>query len=593
MPFESAGNTLETANKLNFTNYQLTEVGWVGQQNSNDFYTLNLSTSSSLNLTLDGLDGDANINLLDADGSVITSSDNRNRRTERINTSLEAGDYYIQVYQNNNDETYYRLRISTNQAPHSLNFATDKISYQEGEDVLVSQVSVFDADGIQDFAKVDLKLQKDNGYWQDIDDIYELDIHNSTNNSYTSDYAIAGLTEGEYKLQGIAYDQLGATTNTYNVDFEVLPSPAITSPIPTTQDWFDEHIKDTETRNLVKDKFVDNTLDRQDVITILRSTEDDNVIDANEFADLQIILEASSYLGIPEYVKVLANKVVHGDYANRNYQSNSLGNLYIGSSGPHMESLINKWFYGGDRPANNYTYQESQGSLFVDGVSYLDVKQGIINDCFFLASLSATALRTPNVIESMFIDNGDGTFTVRFWRNGVADYVTVDRYLPTNSNGNFVYANQGLYSQAYQNELWVALAEKAYAQINESGWINQNSSNSYDGIGNGGYISDALGHITGNSSYLGNSLNMESIVNSFQSGNLLAFATKSTGVADNIVAGHAYTLIAYDGSKQTFHLFNPWGNKSASEPGLIELTWSEIEASFSYWDYAEVNSQYV
>ncbi|MEM8780403.1 MAG: C2 family cysteine protease [Cyanobacteria bacterium P01_G01_bin.49] len=96
----------------------------------------------------------------------------------------------------------------------------------------------------------------------------------------------------------------------------------------------------------------------------------------------------------------------------------------------------------------------------------------------------------------MFTDNGDGTFTVKFYKNGVADYVTVDRKLPTDSYGNSVYGNVGGHYNSSNNELWVALAEKAYAQLNESNWIGQDGTNSYQGT-SGGWPKDSINHITG------------------------------------------------------------------------------------------------
>ena len=75
-------------------------------------------------------------------------------------------------------------------------------------------------------------------------------------------------------------------------------------------------------------------------------------------------------------------------------------------------------------------------------MSYLDIDQGNCGDCYFLANLAAAVLQSPTTIENMFIDNGDDTFTVRLFNNGVADYVTVDRFLPTNG-GQAAYAGVG------------------------------------------------------------------------------------------------------------------------------------------------------
>src|SRR5947199_872305 len=106
------------------------------------------------------------------------------------------------------------------------------------------------------------------------------------------------------------------------------------------------------------------------------------------------------------------------------------------------------------------------------------------------------ALDSPQTIRQMFTDNGDGTFTVKLYNNGRADYVTVDRYLPTTAAGTAVYASFGGRYDSSANELWVALAEKAYAQANESGWLGRTAANSYAGI-DGGYSDLVLKQVTG------------------------------------------------------------------------------------------------
>jgi hypothetical protein len=38
-----------------------------------------------------------------------------------------------------------------------------------------------------------------------------------------------------------------------------------------------------------------------------------------------------------------------------------------------------------------------------------------VGDCYFIAALGALADSSAAAIENMFIDNGDGTWTVRFY----------------------------------------------------------------------------------------------------------------------------------------------------------------------------------
>jgi Calpain family cysteine protease/Bacterial pre-peptidase C-terminal domain len=449
--------------------------------------------------------------------------------------------------------------------------------------------------------------------WANTDDYYSLNLSNRSSFKVTVDGLSANLNmevldrdgtvvAGSYNRrrwdesitatldQGSYYIKVyraGHGASDYNLKFN---SYAIATSVNSVDSWFDTNIQDTEIRTLAESAFADKAIDRNEAIAILSSSKDSDVIDPTEFADLKTLVGNASVLGIPDYVKVLANKVVNGDYANQQYQGNPLGNLAPGSSSTQMENLINKWFLGSDRPTTPYQYQSASGSLFQDGISYQDIKQGQINDCFLLVGLAATAIHSPSTIAHMFVDNGDNTFTVRFQRSQtVVDYVTVDRHLPTNSSGSFVYASKGNLYNNPGNELWVALAEKAYAQLNESGWINQNNTNSYSGIGNGGYISDTLTHITGYNTSLGNLLNFDSIVNAINSGEWIGLGTKSTVQSANIIAGHAYTLVAYNSDNQKFTLFNPWGiGTSSSKPGILEFTWSEIQSNFSYWDATKI-----
>ena len=349
-------------------------------------------------------------------------------------------------------------------------------------------------------------------------------------------------------------------------------------------DWFSQNVIDAGLQATVRSYFTDSTLDRNDIMTIFRNAEDGSSVDSTELTDLRTLVSNSSYLGIPDYIQNLANKVINSDPANQKYQGTSLGNLYAGSSDTQMETLISKWFLGSDRPTTSYTYQYTNGSLYQNGVSYEDVRQGSVGDCYFLTGLAETAYRSSSTIESMFIDNGDNSYTVRFYKNGVADYVTVDRYLPTTWWGSFVYSSCGGSYSSFSNELWVALAEKAYAQVNESGWISQDNTNSYNGI-SGGYTEDAFKHITGRGVSWGY-LDANAIINAFNSGKLVSLATNQNTIDPEIVSGHSYAVIGYDASTQKFTLFNPWGiNNGTSKPGTIELTWNEITTDFNYWEY--------
>jgi len=150
-----------------------------------------------------------------------------------------------------------------------------------------------------------------------------------------------------------------------------------------------------------------------------------------------------------------------------------------------------------------------------------------------------------------------------------------------------VYANRGAYYTNASNELWTALAEKAYVQMNEMGWtrggLPGSGQNAYAAI-EGGYIYAALGHITGQSTspftYTSLATSFTTFVNAFNQGKMIGFASKSAPSSTQVVGNHAYAVVGYNAVNKTVTLFNPWG----VEYGLVTMTWAQIQGSFQYYD---------
>jgi hypothetical protein len=365
------------------------------------------------------------------------------------------------------------------------------------------------------------------------------------------------------------------------------PDPTPPNPPSPTPNWFDSHVLDTALRDLGHNLYTDGLIDRNDMISLLRNAEDGSVIDSTELTDLRTITSNTTLFGSFDYVWKLSSDVVNANTANAKYQGTALGNLAAGSSSTQMDNLVNKWFLSLDRPTASGTYRQVAGQLFVGGASYTDIHQGNLGDCYFMSSLGEVALKNQAAITNMFIVNGDGTYTVRFYNNGAANYVTVDSYLPTSSGGSLIYANPGMYYANASNELWAALAEKAYVQMNEAGWtrgsLSGTGQNSYSAI-EGGYIYAALGHITGQATtafaYPTGATSFTTFVDAYNQGKMIGFASKSAPASNQVVGNHAYAVVGYDAANGTVTLFNPWG----IEYGLVTMTWSQIQGSFQYFD---------
>ncbi|MCU0916486.1 MAG: choice-of-anchor D domain-containing protein [Planctomycetes bacterium] len=376
------------------------------------------------------------------------------------------------------------------------------------------------------------------------------------------------------------------TVGTYYARVYGAANPAYTLTIEPAPDWFAANLEDAGLRSLAADRTRDGQLSRTDAIEVLHAAKDGSTVDADELHDLRALVASAAGLGMPDYVRGLADNVVNHEVANAHYQGGALGDLAAGSTDTHLESLIGKWFYGTDHPVAGAgtTYRTISGSLFQGGPSPQDVNQGALGDCYFLASLAATAQQSPTTITSMFIDNGDDTFTVRFYNNSVVEYVTVDRQLPTNASSRLIYDGRTRITSIISptNELWSPLAEKAYAQINECGWLAQDNTNTYAGI-SGGMCYLAIRHVTGRAAALTNTLDYTQMVNAWNEGQVIVIDCMNTPPDSRFVFPHSYALVGYDAATDRFTAYNPWGGAG----GLItNLSWDDIHANFDRWGHA-------
>jgi hypothetical protein len=228
-------------------------------------------------------------------------------------------------------------------------------------------------------------------------------------------------------------------------------------------------------------------------------------------------------------------------------------------------------------PTAAYAYRSFASSpLFVDGPEYNDIRQGAVGDCYFMAALASLAQTDPMTLQQMVAPMGDGTYAVRFYgANGVANYVRVDASLPA-------YGSTPAYGRlSPEGEIWVAMAEKAYAQF-------RSGSNSYASL-NSGWMEPVYKAVTNAATgtvyttiaslanYIGNQLN---------AGHALTAASVSNPVGP-AVGGHAYMIKAVDTSDGQSYVtvYNPWGFDGASwdsnsGDGLLRMTLATFQQNF-------------
>jgi hypothetical protein len=369
----------------------------------------------------------------------------------------------------------------------------------------------------------------------------------------------------------------------------------------TGADWFAINMPDATLQNLARSDYTrDGSIGYSDMLGLLNQAIAEGTVSSATFSSLQSLVSSSGaflFNASEANVQNLAYKLIDGDSSNAYYQGTiPLGNLAVGSSSTQLLELTQKWFLGEDHPIIDTQYWGTSGyamsaSRALYGSSgapqYTDVYQGEEGDCWLIASFCTAANSTntakgQTAIIGQFIDegaiglNGAEVWSVRFYHNGVAQYVTVDNYFPVNGSV-FMYAN---FYQSISNSsesLWVALDEKAYAQLCGSGWNSRPSTNSYASL-NGGNASTALPLITGSTTTNSGAFGSESaFISAIQGGTLLTMASWST--ADGYVASHDYAVISVSGSGSSavFVLYNPWGS---SQPGTTY--WSTLTASGAF-----------
>ncbi|PZV11511.1 MAG: hypothetical protein DCF22_14395 [Leptolyngbya sp.] len=587
----------------------------ISTTDTSDYYRFSIGSIRNVSLGLTGIGAgadldmrlirDYNSNGIIDSGEELAYSNHGSNWNEAINKNLEAGDYFVQVnrfggastYSLKLSETAAQVRFTVNQViaidnPDGI-FSGDADYYARitvnGATTTTGTINnsnniapnwQFTQNANSRYINIDVQLWDSDGGLTGADDRIDIDsragyrdlnlTYDLITNQVTGD--VNGLGGRRLSVSG------GGDSDRASMYFTV-----------DSGDWYNMNLRDVGTIDLTRSFAADGTLDRKDMIEILRGTEDGSVIDSTEVIDLRRVVSDLGYM-MPAYVKNLSNKIVNSDPANAR---SGIGNLYAGSTGNQMERLIGKWFLGTDRPdaisfnrTTTHTYQSVSGSLFQNSISYLDVDQNDVGDCYYLAALGSVARQSASTIQNMFVsqndDNGDGitdSWTVRLFNNGVADYVTVDRFLPTSGGGGAVFAGWGGGDvNNANNELWVALAEKAYAQFNESGWIGQDNTNSYNGTTtslipvmsngagiNGGSATTALRQITGLSvddhgmtSWFGLVNSVGDMLTAFNDGKMVTLCTPGSA-GSGIVSNHCYSLIGYNSINDTFRVYNPWG----------------------------------
>jgi len=227
------------------------------------------------------------------------------------------------------------------------------------------------------------------------------------------------------------------------------------------------------------------------------------------------------------------------------------------------------------------------------GVDFRDMSQGLLGDCFLLASLVAIAMRRPDIIIKMFTDvelleGKTPVYTVKFMMNGKETKVAVNDKVPVAKSGKAYFA------KGKRGAAWPMILEKAYAK----------AFGNYQKI-NGGSGADVFKNV----------LNCPVTGMTFQRMSAQKLFDKVKEAADNkfimgagtapgcqgigIHCGHAYVVLAagqFGKFPQAVKMFNPHGDNKYKgkitgqdqSKGAFWVTAEEFHRHWNSMDIAEV-----
>jgi hypothetical protein len=210
-------------------------------------------------------------------------------------------------------------------------------------------------------------------------------------------------------------------------------------------------------------------------------------------------------------------------------------------------------------------YDSQDYTVFVGGSTIDDIQQGNIGDCYFLSVLGSLCA-FPDFFDKIFHikdKTKEHVYGVYIYINGKWKLVLVDDYFPYEGMGFKQFA----FSFSSENEIWVALLEKAWAKVNGC----------YAKIGCGGLPNEVFDVLTEAYSEQKsiNKNNKEEIwkkcEDAVQKGYVMTAGT--SGDVSNLdieevglSPGHAYSFLNVykvntdKGVERVVKLRNPWGN---------------------------------
>ena len=212
-------------------------------------------------------------------------------------------------------------------------------------------------------------------------------------------------------------------------------------------------------------------------------------------------------------------------------------------------------------------------SIFHEGIAVEDIVQGKICDCYFLSVLGSLC-KFPELVEKLFYfkeKTKEHIYGIYFYINGHKKLVLIDDFLPYIGVGFKQFAM----SKSEENEIWVALIEKAWAKVNGN----------YIRIGCGGSPNEVFDVLTeAYSEEVAVKPNIKDalwnkLVDGAKKGFVMTAGTSANDDVEDVglSQGHAFTVLGIHEIKgeKVIRLRNPWGE------GEFNGDWSDFSSKWT------------
>lgn len=248
-------------------------------------------------------------------------------------------------------------------------------------------------------------------------------------------------------------------------------------------------------------------------------------------------------------------------------------------------------------PANGtdrFIWGDTDGTPGVNPSGGLDdLHQGMLGDCYYLASLGALVRSDPDFLSDHVRPNANGAYTVTLYEDGKPVEVTVTPEVPwtassDGSPGSPAYSHDDDGTGWNGDRTLFQIYEKAMAQSH--GELAPEPGAGYGGM-NGGNASNYLPTLTGqDADWKGaDDVSPGDMQSAVEGQRPVVVSTLGEDDAEgkdlydpkrvpHLIAGHAYYVDSVNTSTDppTVTVVNPWGRESGSD-GTVTLTWEQFQ----------------